>query len=365
VPPIADGPLVECVPNFSEGRNRAVIEAIARSISAVPGQGLLGVEPGADANRSVYTFAGEPEAVAEAAFASAKTAFRLIDMARHSGVHPRMGALDVCPFVPISGIGMEGCVELSRRVAERIATELGVPVYLYEESASRPERRSLAYLRSGGYEALASKLARAEWAPDFGPAAFVPSWGATVVGARPFLIAFNVNLDGRDEAVAKEIAMRVRESGRPARGPDGEVKKGPKGESLRIAGRLRGVRAIGWYIEAYGCAQVSVNILDWQASPLHLVFETVREEAEALGCRVKGSELVGLAPLETMLRSGEHFLGEEPGARRGVRDEPRLLEAAVAAMGLDSVAPFPTGEKIVEYALAAALSGRPPVRGSA
>jgi glutamate formiminotransferase / formiminotetrahydrofolate cyclodeaminase len=354
-------PIVECVPNFSEGRDRAVIDAIARAISSVKGVALLGVEPGADANRSVYTFAGAPEAAAEAAVASAKAAYGLIDMAKHKGVHPRMGALDVCPFVPVSGMDMAGCVGLSKLAAERIARELGVPVYLYEASASRPERKSLAYLRSGGYEALPAKLAAGDWVPDYGPSVFVPSWGATVGGARGFLIAFNINLNARVEALAKEIAMRVRESGRVVKDPSGGPLKGEEGRTVRIPGRLKAVRAIGWYIEAYGCAQVSVNILDYAASPLHLVFETVREEAEALGLRVTGSELVGLVPLEAMLVAGRHFSADAGKGTGLVRpdeealvgaDEQALIRAAVASMGLDSVLPFAGEEKIVEYALA-------------
>ena len=352
-------PLVECVPNFSEGRNPAVIDAIASAISSVKGVALLGVEPSVDANRSVFTFAGAPGPVAEAAVASAKTAFGLIDMAKQQGVHPRMGALDVCPFVPVSGVGMAECVELSRQAAQRIATELDVPVYLYEASASRPERKSLAYLRSGGYEALRAKLASEDWAPDYGPASFVPNWGATVVGARGFLIALNINLNTRVEALAKEIAMRVRESGRLAKDSSGGPRKGEDGRPARIPGKLKAVRAIGWYIEAYGCAQVSLNILDYRTSPLHLAFETVREEAETLGLRVTGSELVGLAPLEAMLAAGRHFsttAGERYGGREkggAEAEEAEFVQVAIDSMGLESVAPFPSREKIVEYAIAA------------
>jgi glutamate formiminotransferase/formiminotetrahydrofolate cyclodeaminase len=348
--------LVECVPNFSEGRDQAVIGALAAAIESAGGVALLGVDSGDDANRSVYTFAGPPEAVAEAALASAWAAYRLIDMTRHAGVHPRIGALDVCPFVPLSGMSLDGCVELSRDVARRLAAELEVPVYLYEASAARPERRSLAFIRSGGYEALPDKLARQEWAPDFGPAAFVPRWGATVMGARPFLIAFNVNLNTRDEALAKEIAMRVRESGRAARDPRGRPWKTPDGATARVPGRLKAVRAIGWYIEAYGCAQVSINVMDFRASPLHRVFEAVKEEAEDLGLEVRGSELVGLVPLEAILAAGRHFSPGAGGREEG-EDEAGLVRTAVRAMGLDSVAAFNAEEKVVEYALAARAVG--------
>jgi glutamate formiminotransferase / formiminotetrahydrofolate cyclodeaminase len=331
-------PIVECVPNFSEGRDKGVIEAIARSISAVEGVSLLGVESGADANRSVYTFLGPPDAVVEAAVAAAKTAFARIDMAGHKGVHPRMGALDVCPFVPVSGIELGACVELAKAAASRIAAELGVPVYLYEAAATRPERRSLAYIRSGGYEALRAKLGSKEWEPDYGPAAFIPSWGACVVGAREFLIAYNINLNTRDAARAREIAGNIRESGR-----------GPS--------RLRAVRAIGWYIEAYRCAQVSVNLLDYKASPLHLVFETVKLEAEKLGLEVEGSEIVGLVPLDPILLAGKHCLEKEAAGKAAIAGEAELVEAAVSSLGLDSVAPFDPGRKILEYAAASGAKG--------
>jgi len=353
-------PLVECVPNFSEGRDPEVLASIARAIESTDEISLLGSDCGAAANRSVFTFAGPPRAVAEAVLASARTAFGLIDMARHRGVHPRMGALDVCPFVPLAGSRMDECVELSRETAGRLSEELGVPVYLYEESASRPERRSLAFLRAGGYEALPGKLSRSEWAPDFGRAVFVPRWGATVMGARPFLIAFNVNLDSRDVGAAKAIAARIRESGGPLRESGGGLKRGADGEVLRAPGRLRGVRAIGWLIEEYGCAQVSINILDFKASPLHAVFEAVREEAAELGIGLRGSEMIGLVPLEAMVEAGRFYSrgkgseGGGGGELLGDGEEGQaLVRSAVSALGLEAVASFPIREKIVEYALAA------------
>lgn len=333
-------PIVECVPNFSEGRDEAVIEAIALSISTVEGISLLGVEPGADANRTVYTFLGSPAAVVDAAAAAAKTAFARIDMAKHRGAHPRMGALDVCPFVPVSGVGLGACAELAEAAAARIAGELGVPVYLYEAAASRPQRRSLAYLRSGEYEALPAKLLLSEWAPDYGPATFVPHWGATAVGARELLIAYNVNLNTRDARLADGIAARIRESGR-----------GP--------GRLKAVRAIGWYIDAYGCAQVSVNLLDYKTTPLHAVFETVREEAGKSGLLVEGSEIVGLVPLESILLAGRYYL-EKVGAGGGKApplSEADLVKAAIRSLGLDSVAPFDPRRKILEYAAGQGQNG--------
>ncbi|HOX30767.1 MAG TPA: glutamate formimidoyltransferase [Spirochaetales bacterium] len=343
-----DRKIVECVPNFSEGRDRAVIDAIARAISGVSGASLLDVDPGADTNRTVYTFVGSPEAVAEAALAAARTARELIDMGKHSGAHPRMGALDVCPFVPVSGVSMEDCVELSRKVGKAMAEELGVPVYLYEAAATRPERRSLADIRSGEYEGLAAKLARPEWAPDFGPAAFVPAWGASVVGAREFLIAYNVNLNTRDRKLANEIALSIREGGRAAKDAAGNVLKDAAGSTVKLPGRLKEVRAIGWYIDSYRCAQVSINLVNYKATALHEVFLTVKEEAEKLGLMVTGSELVGLVPLEPMLQAGRHFLkrmGKSEGA-----NESDLVEAAVRSMGLASVSPFDPAKKIIEYA---------------
>lgn len=336
--------IVECVPNFSEGRDKSVIDAIARSISGVAGVSLLGVDPGADANRTVYTFVGEPEEVARAALDAARSAYRLIDMSKHSGAHPRLGALDVCPFVPVSGVGMQACVDLAKRAGAAIASELGVPVYLYEAAASRPERKSLAYIRAGEYEALPARLASIEWKPDYGPAAFVPRWGATVVGARKLLIAYNVNLNTSDRRLASEIACRVRESGRAVRDASGETARQP--------GLLKEVRAIGWYIDAYRCAQVSVNLLDYATTPLHAVFETVKDEAEKLGLLVTGGEIVGLAPLAALVEAGRHFLEKKGGSEDAAESE--LVETAVRAMGLDSVSPFEPSKKVIEYACKAA-----------
>jgi glutamate formiminotransferase / formiminotetrahydrofolate cyclodeaminase len=341
-------PMVECVPNFSEGRDKSVIDAIARAISGVAGVSLLDVDPGPDTNRTVYTFVGAPEAVASAAIVAAKTAYQLIDMTRHSGAHPRMGALDVCPFVPVSDIDMAACVELARGTAESIARGLGVPVFLYEEAATRHERKSLADLRAGEYEALPAKLASPEWQPDYGPAMFVPRWGATVVGAREFLIAYNVNLNTRDKRLANEVAMSVREGGRAAKDASGATIRDERGNAVMAPGRLKAVRALGWYIESYRCAQVSINLLDYKTTPLHLVFETVKEEAERLGLLVTGSEVVGLMPREPIVAAGRHFL-KKMGKSEGA-SEADLVEVAIRSMGLDSVAPFDPAKKIVEYA---------------
>ncbi len=340
--------IVECVPNFSEGRDRSVIDAIARSISGVSGVSLLDVDPGADTNRTVFTFIGEPEAVGQAALAAARTAKGLIDMAKHSGAHPRMGALDVCPFVPVSGVTMQECVELAKRVGERMGAELGIPVYLYENAATRSERRNLADIRAGEYEAVAGKLALPEWKPDFGPASFVPSWGATAVGAREFLIAYNINLNTRDKKLANEVAMTIREGGRAAKDAQGNTLKDAQGNTVKVPGLLKDVRAIGWYIETYKCAQISINLINYRGTPLHLVFETAKAEAEKLGLLVTGSEVVGLVPLEPLVMAGRHFLrkmGKSEGA-----NEAELVETAMRSMGLESVGPFDPAKKIVEYA---------------
>lgn len=345
---MADRKIVECVPNFSEGRDRGIIDAIASAIRGVAGVSLLGVDPGFDTNRTVYTFVGEPEPVLEAAFRAAQAALALIDMSIHSGAHPRMGSLDVCPFVPVSCMTMDECVDLSRRFGARLGQELGVPVYLYEYAATRRERRSLAFLRSGEYEGLAGKLARPEWKPDFGPSTLVPRWGATVTGAREFLIAYNINLNTRDKRLADEVAFAIREAGRSARDPAGTIVRDAQGNAVKVAGILKEVRAIGWYIDSYRCAQVSINLLNFRTTPFHVVFETAKAEAEKRGLLVTGSELVGLIPLEPILDAGRHFLvksGKSAGA-----SEAELVEIAVQSMGLRSVSPFDPEKKIVEWA---------------
>jgi glutamate formiminotransferase/formiminotetrahydrofolate cyclodeaminase len=339
--------LVECVPNFSEGRDRAVIDAIAQAIAGVSGVKLLDVDPGADTNRTVYTFVGPPDAVAEAAVRAARTGSGLIDMAAHKGAHPRMGALDVCPFIPVAGITMDACAALAQRVGRRLGDELGIPVYFYEHAATRDERRSLANIRAGEYEGLAGKLDDPAWQPDAGPARFNPRAGATVVGAREFLLAYNVNLNTLDRKLANEIALNIREGGRAKRDADGNIVRHPDGTSVKVPGRLKAVRAIGWYIEQYRQAQVSINLLDYHTTPLHVVFETVRDEAEKLGLIVTGSELVGLTPLAPMLEAGRYFLRKQ-GKSAGV-PERELVENAIRSLGLDQLGPFDADKKIIEY----------------
>ncbi|MFH1313749.1 MAG: glutamate formimidoyltransferase [Candidatus Eisenbacteria bacterium] len=339
--------LVECVPNFSEGRDLAKIEQITNEISATDGVTLLDVDPGKDTNRTVVTFVGSPEAAVEAAFRAIAKAAEVIDMSQHHGAHARMGATDVCPFVPVSGLDMDDCAELARILGKRVGDELGIPVYLYEYAASRPERRSLPDVRAGEYEALPDKLKKPEWKPDFGPAQFKPGPGATVIGAREFLIAYNVNLNTRDTALAKEIASSIREKGRVKRDADRKIVRGEDGKALRIPGTFKECKAVGWYMEDFGRAQVSINLTNYKVTPPHLVFDECCKLAETIGARVTGSELVGLIPLEAMRIAGRHYL-EKQGRSRGVPEE-ELIHVAVLSMGLGDLYPFEKEKKIIEY----------------
>jgi glutamate formiminotransferase/formiminotetrahydrofolate cyclodeaminase len=339
--------LVECVPNFSEGRDRSIIDRIAAEAQGVEGVVLLDVDPGAATNRTVVTFAGPPDAAVEAAFRAIRRASELIDMSRHHGEHPRMGATDVCPFVPISGITMEACAELARRLGARVGSELGIPVYLYESAASRPERRSLAEIRQGEYEALGAKLKDPKWRPDFGPAAFNARAGATVIGAREFLIAYNVTLNTKDRRLANEIAMNIRETGRPKKGADGVAVIDAAGVPVRLPGALQSCRATGWYIPEYGRAQVSINLTDYHVTPPHAAFEEVCRQAQALGLRVTGSEVVGLIPLEAVLMAGRWYR-ERQGKSPAV-PENDLVDLAIQSLGFNDVSPFDPSKKIVEH----------------
>ena len=342
--------IVECVPNFSEGRDRSVIDRIAAAMAGVDGVSLLDVDPGAATNRTVMTLVGSPEAVVEGAFQGIREAAALIDMRRHSGAHARMGATDVCPFVPVSGITMDQCAELARRLGRRVGDELGIPVYLYEHAASRPERRNLADVRAGEYEGLAKKLADPGWAPDFGPAELNATSGATVIGARKFLIAYNVNLNTRSRKLAHDIALDVREAGRLARDAAGKLVRDADGKKQRQPGRLPATKAVGWYIEEYQRAQVSINLVDFDVTPPHSAFDVIAEEAEKRGLRVTGSELVGLIPLEAVLRAGRHYLAKQ-GQSLGL-PERQIVETAVQSLGLREISEFDPDEKIIEYRLA-------------
>ncbi|MCK6690688.1 MAG: glutamate formimidoyltransferase [Thermoanaerobaculia bacterium] len=343
--------LIECVPNFSEGRDPAIIKEITDVIETVEGVKLLDVDPGKATNRTVVTFVGEPEPVTEAAFRAIQKASELIDMSKHTGEHPRMGATDVCPLIPIANISMEETAEWARRLGERVGRELDLPVYLYEAAASRPERKNLAVIRAGEYEGLPEKLANPEWKPDFGPARFNARSGATAIGARDFLIAYNVNLNTTSTRRANSVAFDVRELGRVLNDPaSGKPLKDATGEPLRQPGTLKGVKGIGWYIEEYGIAQISMNITDIRATPLHIAFEECCKSADRRGMRVTGSELVGLVPLNVMLEAGRYFLKKQQRSA-GVSEE-ELIKIAVKTMGLDELAPFDPQRKIIEYNIA-------------
>ena len=349
--------IVECVPNFSEGRDKAVIDAITAAIVQSGGVRLLDVDPGEATNRTVVTFVGSPEAVVEAAFAGVRRAAELIDMRHHKGAHPRMGATDVLPLIPISGITLEECAELARTLARRIADELRIPTYCYEASALRPERRNLAVCRAGEYEALPEKLAHADTAPDFGARPFdegVARTGATTVGARDFLIAVNFNLNTTSTRRANAIAFDVREKGRPVREGNpitGKIVKDAEGNPVMRPGTLKATKAIGWYIEEYGIAQVSMNITDISVTPLHVAFDEVCRKADARGVRVTGTEIVGLVPKRALLEAGRYFLRKQHRST-GIAEE-EIIRLAVKSMGLDDLKPFDPKEKVIEYLLEA------------
>ena len=336
--------IVECVPNISEGRDPEVYNAVAQAAAAVPGVKLLDVDPGFETNRTVITFVGEPEAVLEGAYQLVVAARGLIDMRTHHGAHGRMGAVDVCPFVPVAGATMDDCVELANRLGRRVGDELSLPVFLYEFAATRPERQSLAAIRKGEYEALERKLEDPDFAPDYGPAVFVPEFGAMVTGARKFLVAYNVNLNVSDKRWANRVAFDVREMGRTVMGPDGKKVAQP--------GMLKAVRGMGWYIPEYGCAQVSMNLIDIDVTPVHTAFDACEESARERGLRATGSELVGLVPKSSILAAGRHYL-ERMGRSQGV-PESDIVHTATRSLGLSEVAAFEPGEKIIEDILAPA-----------
>ncbi len=333
--------VIECVPNFSEGRDMGIIKQITDAIESVEGVRLLDVDPGRDTNRTVVTFVGEPEAVVKAAFLGVKMASELIDMSKHHGEHPRMGATDVCPLVPVSGITMEETVVYARSLAKRIGEELSIAVYCYENAAFEEKRRNLANCRAGEYEGLRKKLSDPGWKPDFGPAVFNEKSGATAVGARDFLVAFNVNLNTTSTRRANAIAFDVREKGRMVKNSNGEIENVP--------GTLKCVKAIGWYIKEYGIAQISMNLTNISVTPVHIAFDEVCMKAEARGIRVTGSELVGLIPLKSMLDAGRYFLGKQQRSA-GVPDE-ELIKIAVRSMGLSDISKFIPREKIIEYVI--------------
>src|SRR5260221_1868929 len=344
--------IIECVPNFSEGRNPVLIKQITDEIEAVPGVRLLNVDPGKATNRTVVTFVGAPAAVVEAAFLAIKKAGELIDMRQHKGEHPRMGATDVCPLIPIAGITMEETAAWACRLAEKVANELQLPVYLYEAAQPDKIRNNLSVIRTGEYEGFFKKIKLPEWKPDFGPAEFDAKCGATVIGARDFLIAYNVNLNTTSTRRANSVAFDVREAGRVLREGDpvnGKIITDENGKPKSIPGSLKAVKAIGWYIEEYGIAQISMNLTNIEVTPMHIAFDEVCTKAAERGMRVTGSELVGLIPLKAMLDAGKYFLLKQQ--RSAGVSEKELIRIAILSMGLSELAPFNPDERIIEYLL--------------
>lgn len=342
--------LMECVPNFSEGRDAKILDSIADVIRAVNNVTLLDVDPGADTNRTVFTMAGKPEAVVEAAFMAIKKASELIDMSKHHGAHPRMGATDVCPFIPISDMTMEECSDWAKVLGERVGRELKIPVYLYENAASKPEWKNLATVRQGEYEALADKAKDPYWKPDFGPHEFNAKSGATAISAREFLIAYNINLNTRNKKKAHDLALMIRESGRPARDAEGKLLKDKDGNKIIEPGLFQFCKAVGWYIDSYNRAQISINLTNYRITPPHLVLEKVRELALEIGVGITGSELVGLIPMAALLDAGKFYL-KRMNESAGI-PERMILETAVQSMGLTDLGPFDLDKKVIEYAIA-------------
>ncbi|EFB92536.1 glutamate formimidoyltransferase [Prevotella bivia] len=352
---IQEKKIVECVPNISEGRNKEIIKQVTDEIEAIKGVKLLDVDPGEATNRTVITFVGSPEVVVEAAFRCVKKAAQLIDMRQHHGAHPRMGATDVCPLIPVAGITLAECAALARTLAERIATELSVPCYCYEAAARTPERKNLAICRKGEYEGLQERMTVEKEAPDFGARPWdegVARTGCTAVGARDFLVATNFNLNTTSTRRANAIAFDVREKGRPQReggSPVGKIMKDENGKNIMIPGTLKGTKAIGWYIDEYGIAQVSMNITDINVTPLHIAFDEVCRCAQNRGIRVTGTEIVGLVPKRTLIDAGKYFLKKQ-NRSTGI-PEADILQIAIKSMGLDDLKAFNPREKVIEYLL--------------
>ncbi len=349
--------LIECVPNFSEGSDQNKINNIVNKINSVDGITILDIDSGKDTNRTVVTFVGKPDSVIDAAFEGIKEASQLIDMSSHTGTHPRIGATDVCPLIPIKGISMDECVKYSHQLAERVGTQLKIPVYLYENSAKNPDRKNLAVIRDGEYEGLKKKLNDIQWKPDFGPAEFNAFSGATVIGCREFLIAYNINLNTKDKRLATDIAFEIREQGRSKRikNPessnllDGEIVRNNDGSPVKVPGMFKDVKAIGWYVSEYNRAQISINFINYKVSSIHDVFDTVCKLAEERGVRVTGSELVGLIPMDAVLLAGKHYLTKQ-NRTMGV-SEKDIIECAVQSLGLDDVSKFDPNEKIIENSI--------------
>ncbi len=339
--------IIECVPNFSEGRDMSVIDKITAEIKKVSGVRLLDVDPGYDTNRTVVTFVGEPEAVKQAAFAAVKKSHELIDMRHHKGAHPRFGACDVCPVIPVSGVTMDECVEIAHELGKRLGEELDYPVYFYEYAATSPERRNLATVRSGEYEGLEAKLKDPKWKPDFGPAEFRPTKGATAVSARDFLIAYNINLNTTNAKKANAIALRLREQGYPEKDADGNPKLDANGKKIMHPGMFKNCKAIGWYVDDFKRAQISINLTNYHVTNMFHVFDAASKLAEEKGLRVTGSEIVGVLPKEALIEAGIHYL-EKQGTCAG-QSEAELIKIAEQSLGLSDVVKFKPEEKVIEY----------------
>ena len=345
---MASRQLIECVPNFSEGRDMKVIKQITDEIESIEEVILLDVDPGKATNRTVVTFVGPPEAVIEAAYLAIKKASEVIDMSKHKGEHPRMGATDVCPLIPISNITMDEVVEYAKKLGQKAGSTLDIPFYLYESAATQPDRQNLATVRAGEYEGLPKKLKDPHWKPDYGPSAFNPKAGATAIGARDFLVAYNVNLNTTSVRRANAIAFDVREKGRVKK-VKGEIQRDAQGEPLRIPGALKSVKAIGWFIDEYNQAQISMNLTNISITSLHEAFEACRESANRRGIRVTGSELVGLVPKKVLLDAGKYFLAQQKRSL-GISEE-EIIQIAIKSLGLDELGPFDPKKKVIEYLL--------------
>jgi len=349
--------IIECVPNFSEGKDKSIIDSIIREISSVEGISILSVDSGIDTNRTVVTMVGDIDTIGEGAYVCIKRASELIDMKNHKGTHPRLGATDVCPFIPISGASYEECINLSKIVGQRVGEELKIPVYLYEKSSKQPYRKKLSDIRAGEYEGLSEKILKKKWKPDFGPSQFNESSGATVIGCRDFLIAYNINLNTKDKRLATDIAFDLRETGRSKRiaNPysknllDGEIVRNKDGSPIKVGGLFKDVKAIGWYVEEYGCSQVSININNHHKSTIHDIFEATCNLAENRGLRVTGSELIGLIPLDAILYAGQYYLKKQ-NSSLGL-PQADVIECAIKSLGLNDVIPFEPKTKIIEFAI--------------
>ena len=339
--------LIECVPNFSEGKNKKVIDQIVSQITSIKGIKLLDVDPGKDTNRTVVTFAGHPEDVIQAAFLAISKASQLIDMSHHHGAHARMGATDVCPLIPISGVTVDECIEYSNKLAKKVGEKLNIPVFMYEKSATSKNRQNLAIIRQGEYEGMSDKLKLKEWKPDYGPTELNIKSGVTAIGVREFLIAYNINLNTSDKKIASDIALDIREAGRAKRDTDGKIIRDNNGVMIKVPGTLKHVKAVGWFLEEYNIAQVSMNLIDYKSTPVHKVFEEVRNQAQKRGLRVTGSELVGLIPLDSLIEAGRFYLKKQ-NKSQGV-SEKQLIHIAVKSMGLDEMYDFNSNEKVIDY----------------